>query len=391
VIQTWQMIQPWAEDRETGEKKPGRLERVSTPVPELQPGEVLVEIAGCGVCHTDLGYFYGGVPTVSRPPLTLGHEISGRVVAGEESWIGKEVVVPAVMPCNNCPICAAGRGNRCLAQRMPGNSLGIYGGFSTHIPVPAADLCVIPPLSSPATGGGMGREIPLERLAVLADAITTPYQAAVRAGLQSGDRVVVVGAAGGVGTYVVQVAKAFGAGTVVAIDLSRSKLERLLGYGADLILSSANKDAKEMRGEFRALCKEHGLPHNYGWKVFEVTGARPGQEISLALLSFIGKLIWIGFSTDVNQYSLSRLMAFDAEIIGTWGCLPEHYPAALQMVLDGRIQVEPFVETRPMSAIRETFEEAHAGRLTKRIVLTPDFHDTRDAPVARLARGSEQR
>jgi 6-hydroxycyclohex-1-ene-1-carbonyl-CoA dehydrogenase len=91
------------------------------------------------------------------------------------------------------------------------------------------------------------------------------------------------------------------------------------------------------------------------------------------LLSFVGKLIWIGFSTNVNEYSLSRLMAFDAEIIGTWGCLPEYYPPALEMVLDGRIQIEPFVETRPLSTIEETFEEAHAGKLAKRVVLTPDF------------------
>jgi 6-hydroxycyclohex-1-ene-1-carbonyl-CoA dehydrogenase len=363
AIQTWQMVQPWTRDKETGEKTPGKLERTSIPMPELQPGEVLVEIAGCGVCHTDLSYYYSGVPTVSKPPLTLGHEISGRVVAGEESWLGKEVVVPAVMPCNDCPICAAGRGNRCLAQKMPGNSLGVYGGFSSHIPVPAADLCVVEDRG----------HMPLEQLAVLADAITTPYQAVTRADLQPGDRVIVVGAAGGVGTYVVQIAKAFGARTVVGIDLDQERLERMLDYGADLIINATAKDVKEIRNGFRALCKEQGLPHNYGWKVFEVTGARGGQEISLALLSFIGKLIWIGFSANMNEYSLSRLMAFDAEIIGTWGCLPQYYPAALQMVLDGRIQVEPFVEIRPMSAIHDTFEQAHAGRLAKRIVLTPDF------------------
>ncbi len=362
-IQTWQMVQPWMKDKETGEKIAGVLERTSIPVPELGPGEVLVEVAGCGVCHTDLSYFYYGVPTVSRPPLTLGHEISGRVVAGEGSWIGKEVIIPAVMPCNNCSICAAGRGNRCLAQKMPGNSLGIYGGFSSHIPVPAADLCVVEDRG----------DVPLEGLAVIADAVTTPYQAATRAGLQAGDRVVVVGAAGGVGTYVVQVAKAFGAGTVIGIDVNHEKLNRSLEYGADFIINSTDKSAQEVRNEFRALCKEHGLPHNYGWKIFEVTGAGEGQEISLALLSFVGKLIWIGFSTDVNEYSLSRLMAFDAEIIGTWGCLPKYYPSALRMVLDGRIQIEPFVETRPMSTIRETFEEAHAGKLMKRIVLIPDF------------------
>jgi 6-hydroxycyclohex-1-ene-1-carbonyl-CoA dehydrogenase len=246
---------------------------------------------------------------------------------------------------------------------MPGNSLGIYGGFSSHIPVPATDLCVVEERG----------DMPLELLAVVADAVTTPYQAVTRADLQEGDRVVVVGAAGGVGTYVTQLAKAFEAATVIGIDLKQEKLERMLDYGADFVINSTGKSAREIRNEFRALCKEHGLPHNYGWKIFEVTGAKAGQEISLALLSFIGKLIWVGFSTDVNEYSLSRLMAFDAEIIGTWGCLPKHYPSALQLVLGGRIQIEPFVEIRPMSTIRETFEEAHAGKLARRVVLTPDF------------------
>jgi 6-hydroxycyclohex-1-ene-1-carbonyl-CoA dehydrogenase len=246
---------------------------------------------------------------------------------------------------------------------MPGNSLGIYGGFSSHIPVPAADLCVV------ENRGDM----PLEWLAVVADAVTTPYQAATRADLREGDRVVVVGATGGVGTYVLQMAKAFGAGTVIGVDIDQQRLERALQYGADFVINSAGKSAKEVRNEFRALCKEQGLPHNYGWKIFEVTGAKAGQEISLALLSFIGKLVWVGFSTNVNEYSLSRLMAFDAEIIGTWGCLPEYYPPTLEMVLDGRIQIEPFVETRPMSTIQETFEQAHAGKLTKRVVLVPDF------------------
>jgi 6-hydroxycyclohex-1-ene-1-carbonyl-CoA dehydrogenase len=363
VIQTWQMVQPWTKDKETGEKTPGKLEKTTIPVPELQPGEVLVEIAGCGVCHTDLGYFYYGVPTVSKPPLTLGHEISGEVIAGEEGWIGKEVIVPAVMPCNNCPICDAGRGNRCLAQKMPGNSLGIYGGFSSHIPVPAEDLC-------PVEDRG---EMPLEWLAVVADAVTTPYQAAVRANLQEGDRVIITGVTGGVGVYMTQMAKAFGAEAVVGIARNPEKLERALKYGADFVINSTDKSARDIRNEFRALCKENGLPHNYGWKIFEVTGSKAGQDIALTLLSFIGKLVWVGFSTNVNEYSLSRLMAFDAEIIGTWGCLPEYYPKALEMVLSKQIEIEPFVETRPMSTIQETFEEAHEGKLMKRIVLTPDF------------------
>ncbi len=362
-IQTWEMTQPWGKDPATGKVIEGKLEKTEIPVPSLQPGEVLVEIAGCGVCHTDLGYFYGGVPTVTKPPLTLGHEISGVVVAGDEKLLDKEVIVPAVMPCNKCPICAAGRGNRCLAQKMPGNSLGIYGGFSSHIPVPSEDLCVVKDHS----------DFELAELAVIADAVTTPYQACMRAGLKKGDNVVVVGVTGGVGSYVAQMAKAFGTKTVVGIARNPEKLKRALKYGADFVVDSTGKEANAVRNEFRELCKANGLPHNYGWTIFEVTGTTPGQEITLSLLSFIGKLIWVGFGMQKNEYSLSRLMAFDAEIIGTWGCLPKYYPKVLDLVLNETIKIKPFTETRPMSKIKEVFEEAHSRKLMKRVVLTPDF------------------
>ena len=81
-ISTWQMITPYRKDKKTGEIVPGEIKKTIIPVPELKKGEVLVEIAGCGVCHTDLGFFYDGVPTVNKPPMTLGHEISGIVIAG---------------------------------------------------------------------------------------------------------------------------------------------------------------------------------------------------------------------------------------------------------------------------------------------------------------------
>ncbi|MDO8721965.1 MAG: alcohol dehydrogenase catalytic domain-containing protein, partial [Syntrophales bacterium] len=74
-ILTWRMVQPTSHNKETGEVIPGKIEKAEIPVPALMAGEALVEIAGCGVCHTDLGYFYDGVPTVSKPPLALGHEI----------------------------------------------------------------------------------------------------------------------------------------------------------------------------------------------------------------------------------------------------------------------------------------------------------------------------
>jgi len=349
-IETWQMVEP------------GKLSRASLEVPEMKSGEVLVEVAGCGVCHTDLGYLYEGVPTVTEPPLTLGHEISGRVIAGDSSWVGKEVIIPAVMPCNNCPICDAGRGNRCLAQKMPGNSMGIYGGFSSHIVVPSRDLCSVE---------GRG-DIPLEHLAVIADAVTSPYQAAMRAELKAGDLTIVIGTGGGLGSYMTQICSVLGAKEVIGIDIVPKKLERALKYGATHTINSMDKSARDVRDEFRGYCKEKDLP-NYGWKIFEWSGTGAGQEIALELLSFVFTLVICGYGMQRNEYQLSRLMAFDADIKGTWGCLPKYYPEVLKMVLEKRIEIEPFVETRPMSQIQQAFEDAHRGRLERRIILTPDF------------------
>lgn len=363
-IWTWQMTSPFKKDRKTGAATEGTLEKRQIDVPELNPGEVLVEVAGCGICHTDLGYFYYGVPTVNKPPLTLGHEISGTVVAAAddvESWYGKEVIIPAVMPCRKCYLCKTGRGNRCLFQKMPGNSMGVYGGFSSHIPVPAIDLCEVKNRG----------DIPLEKLAVVADAATTPFQAAKRADIQVGDNAIVIGV-GGVGQYMVQTLSALGAARVIAIDINPDRLDIMLKNGADFTVNAMDKTTKEIALEIKAYRKESKLPST-GWKIFEVSGTRPGQELGLSLLSFAGKLVIVGFGSHKVEYSISRLMAFDAELIGTWGCLPEYYPSVLSMITRGKINFEAFVQTRPMSTIAQSFDEAHKKSPDKRIVLVPDF------------------
>ena len=106
---------------------------------DLNPPEkdqVVVQVAGCGVCHTDISFWRDGVPTNKEIPLTLGHEISGTVVEAAGEWAhlrGQEVIVPAVIPCGVCDLCARGRGSVCRAQLMPGND--IDGGFAEQIVV----------------------------------------------------------------------------------------------------------------------------------------------------------------------------------------------------------------------------------------------------------------
>lgn len=331
------------------------------------PGEVLVETAACGVCHTDLGFFYDNVPTKHPFPLTLGHEISGRVVEagpGAEDWLGAAVVVPAVLPCGECAACLAGRGQICPKQIFPGND--VHGGFGTHVRVPARGLCRVPDLADSACNPS-GLE--LTALSVIADAVSTPYQAIIRADVAPGDVAVWVGA-GGVGGFGVQISAALGA-HVVAIDVDDARLEAMAGHGAALTLNSAKDDVKTLRKAVRSFCSQSNTP-SWRLRIFESSGHPAGQALAFGLLGHGATLSVVGYTPKPVEIRLSNLMAFDAVAMGNWGCLPEHYPAVVDLALTGRIALEPFIERRPMSQINDVFEQLHHGPAKGRIVLIPE-------------------
>lgn len=327
------------------------------------PGEVLVAVAGCGVCHTDLGFYYDGVRLKHALPLALGHEISGRVVAagaGVKVALGTAVIIPAVIPCGVCDPCRRGRFAICSHQKMPGND--IHGGFATHISVPALGLCPVDEQHLAAAGLG------LADVAVVADAVTTPYQAVVRSGLGQGDVAIVIGV-GGVGGYTAQIAHALGA-AVVAIDVDQDKLDAIAGHGAALCLNSREWAFADLRAAIRGFVKENGLRPSE-WIIFECSGSAAGQQTAFGLITFGSTLCVVGFTLDKIEVRLSNLMAFDARVLGNWGCEPGHYPAALDLVLDGRIQLLPFVERRPLDTINEVFAAVHHGGVKRRVILVP--------------------
>ncbi len=330
---------------------------------EPGPGEVVVRVAGCGVCHTDLGYFFDGVRTNHPLPLALGHEISGRVIAagaGAEGWLNKAVIVPAVLPCGECDLCKRGLAPICRAQKMPGND--IQGGFATHIVVPGRGLCEVDEARLAKAG------LALADVSIVADALTTPYQAVRRAGVKPGSLAIVVGA-GGVGGYCVQMANAFGA-KVVAIDVDEYKLEAISHHGAALTLDARARDGKAMKAAIGAFAKQNGLPATE-WFIFECSGTAAGQLTAWGLLVHGATLSVVGFTRDKVEVRLSNLMAFDARAIGNWGCPPEFYPAALDLVLDGSVAIKPFVEAHPLDDINRVFAAVHHREIKKRAVLVP--------------------
>lgn len=344
--------------------EPGKpLIREEFPVPSPAAGEVVVQVAGCGVCHTDLGYYYDGVRPNHDLPLALGHEISGVVTSagrGAEDWVGQSVIVPAVIPCGICDFCKRGRGTICPDQKMPGND--IQGGFASHVVVPAFGLCPVD--LDRLTNIGMS----LADLSVVADAMTTPYQAAVQAGVKEGDFVVVIGA-GGVGGYAVQVAAALGA-TVAALDVDDSKLTAVAEFGAAFTLNTRGMDSRDIKKTAGGFAKEAGCGSTE-WIIFECSGSGAGQSTAYGLLNRGATLCVVGFTMDKVEVRLSNLMAFHARALGNWGCPPELYPGALDLVLDGKVKVAPFVEQHPLNDINQIFEAAHHGELKRRAVMVP--------------------
>lgn len=338
-----------------------RLERYAIPSLEPADDEVVIEVAGCGICHTDVSFATGAVPTRHPLPLVLGHEISGRAVlagARASAWVGAAVIVPAVIPCGECPACAAGRPTICRRQLMPGNDG--HGGFATHVKVPARGLCHVP--------DRLPAGVSLPSLAVVADAITTPHEAIRRACLGPQHVAVFVGV-GGVGGFGVQIAAAIGA-AVVAIDVDDRRLELAARHGASLTLNPSSSDQGRLRSEVRAFVKESGR-RGIGLRIFETSGTPAGQRTAFGLLDFGAHLAVVGYTPQLVEVRLSNLMAFDATAAGNWGCPPEQYPDALALVIDGKVRLDEYVEFHPLDQASAVFEQAVGHGLERRAILTP--------------------
>ena len=333
---------------------------VKEALPEFGEHEALVQIAGCGVCHTDLSFWHHGVKTKKELPLTLGHEISGKVIAGAKEWVGKNVIIPAVLPCDECELCKKGRSNMCQNQLMPGNDF--HGGFASHIKVPARFLCPVP--------DEVLDIYPLKLLSVVADAISTPYQVVKKSELESGDLAIVIGV-GGVGVYAALIAKIMGA-KVLALDIDDDKLNNALQNGIDAVLNVKGLDIKEIKANVKEIVKTLGVS-KFGWKIFEISGTKAGQELAYNLITFTSTLSIVGFTMDKPEVRLSNLMAFDAKLIGTWGCKPELYPEVLDLIASGKLKIDSFIETFPMSSINEVFKNTLDHKYKKRSVMIPDF------------------
>ena len=333
-------------------ESPGKAALREVPSPKPGPGEVLVRVAACGICHTDLHYLDHGVSTF-KTPVVLGHEISGTVAgcgAGVSQFReGERILLPAVFSCGGCRNCRRGRENICTQMRMLGNHLD--GGFAEYVVAPAKDCFRVP------------SEIPLAEACLIGDALSTPYHAVKhRARVGVGDVVAVFGC-GGVGINAVQFSALAGA-RVIAVDIDDRKLDLARQLGASDVL-----DPKSVERVDKELKKKTGGGVDIA---LEAIGKPETIRAAYESLRPGGRLCVIGYSAEAVTLPFSKLMFYELEVVGSLGCPSVDYPDLIELVRTNRVQLKALVTGRyALDDIEQGFNALREGKGLRGIVV-PD-------------------
>jgi S-(hydroxymethyl)mycothiol dehydrogenase len=349
-----------------GKGEPVGLERVVVPDPG--PGEAVVTVQACGVCHTDLHYREGGI--TDDFPFLLGHEAAGVVESvGEgvtEVAPGDFVILNWRAVCGRCRACRRGRPWYCFSthnatQKMTLEdgteltpALGI-GAFVEKTLVHAGQCTKVDPAASPAAAGLLGCGV----MAGLGAAVNT-------GGVTRGDSVAVIGC-GGVGNAAVLGARLAGAGTIVAVDVDDRKLEWARGLGATHTVNAREADVVEAVRE---------LTGGFGADVvIEAVGRPETYEQAFYARDLAGTVVLVGVPTPDMRLDLPLLDVFGrgGALKSSWygDCLPSRdFPMLIDLYLQGRLDLDAFVsETIGIGDVEAAFERMHRGEVLRSVVL----------------------
>ncbi|MFE6158735.1 zinc-binding dehydrogenase [Streptomyces sp. NPDC056486] len=352
----------------------GSFDMAELRTPRPGPGEILVRVAACGVCHTDLHVQDG---SVAFPfPAVLGHEISGTVVdvgAGVEHLSeGQSVVGAFIMPCGSCALCTSGREELCepffAHNRLNGT---LYDGTTRlfdangdpvwmYSMAGLAEYAVLPALGAAPVPPGSH----LKDSAILGCAFLTAYGALVHVGeLSEGAPVVVIGA-GGVGLSAVAVAKALGAGQIVAVDIADDRLSTAMRLGATEVVNASTTDAVEAVRE---------MTSGGSSLVLEAIGQPTTFRQATDMAADGGRCVMIGIAPAgrTAEVEITRIVRRKIQICGSFGGRPRSDLAHLgQLVADGRLDPGALISRRfPLEQADEAYRLLSEGKIVGRALI----------------------
>lgn len=323
-------------------------------LPDASPatGEVLVAVAACGVCGSDL-HFLDGSARTAHVPITLGHEVAGVVAASDHpGWPeGRPVLVTAGGFCGECRRCREGRPNLCEVAAVLG--ITFDGGLADLLAVPTAMLIPRPPGVTPAIA------------ATAVDAGATAHHAVLRRGrVAAGDAVAIIGI-GGLGGYAVQIARHLGAGPVIAVDADPAALVRARALGADELVEAAPGASV---GRAVKLLTDGGVD-----VALEFVGRASTVDAAVKCLRPGGVAVAVGVGTEPLA-TLPPVLWSNHEytLTGSYGSLPGDAEAVLGGLADGTL-VPPPIETAPLGEAAPLIRAMARGERTVagRLVVIP--------------------
>lgn len=314
------------------------------PIPEPGPGEVLVKVAFCGICHSDLSLINGTFPA-QLPVVTQGHEASGTIARlGEDvtGWsVGDRVVVAAGRPCGGCPNCRRGDTGTCL--RMQVMAFAYDGAWAEYTVAQAVGLTLVPD------------NVPLEQAAILADAVSTPFGAVVHTGKVAVGESVGVWGVGGVGTHIVQLARLVGAAPIIAVDINPVARDRALDLGADAAFDSQDPALAERIDEVTG-----------GRKLdvaFDAVGLKTTFEQALDGLTTGGRLVAVGMSDQCPTVGPTSMFGVSRkQVLGHLGYQNADIATLARLVSLGRLDLSRSISRIiPLADIREGIDALERG------------------------------
>jgi propanol-preferring alcohol dehydrogenase len=330
------------------------LEMHEVSDPQVGEGDALVRIKAAGICHSDVHYRAGTSP-VGPLPQTLGHEIAGVVEAVgsqvKEVAVGDRVSLHYLVTCGLCQHCRSGHEQFCVEGKMLGKH--VDGGYAEFIAVPARNAVPLPD------------EVSFEAGALLMCSSATTFHALRKARLEPGETVAVFGA-GGLGMSAIQLARAFGALAVYAVDINDDKLVQAETYGAIAV----HADQLDPVAEIQRLTGGRGVD-----VALEVIGLRATMEQAVRSLGVLGRAVMVGIAAEplcIDSYP--ELLCKEAEVIGSADHLLSELPLIIEFARQGALNLSQVVaRTVPLeaSAINETMDALERFGAQVRTVIVP--------------------
>ena len=291
-----------------GANQPLQMQEI--PIPEIGERDLLVKIKAAGVCHSD-AHYRAGVSPVRPVPLTLGHEVAGVVekigASVTNVKIGDRVALHYNLSCGDCYQCSTGNDQFCEKVLMLGHYTN--GGYAEYIAIPARNAIHLPD------------EIPFEQGATLMCASATAFHSLRKSRIKSGETVAIFGA-GGLGQSAIQLAKAFGALEVYAVDINETKLELAKQHGAIPV------NAKKMD----AVAEIKRLTHNKGVDVaIEMIGLPQTMKQAIQVAGIMARVVIVGVSDKtIEVQTYTELLGNEVELIGS----NDHHLQELPLLVD---------------------------------------------------------